>query len=84
MSGLDIADWKFVDSWSVSSGPLAIPMVTWCSTMAIDIRRCSKEDLDRLNVDARAWRDRNQPGQDQEPDPVQSEAIPVEQLDLEL
>ena len=27
--------------------------------MAIDIRRCSKEDLDRLNEEGREWRERN-------------------------
>jgi hypothetical protein len=52
--------------------------------MATDIRRMSREDLDRLNAEARAWRDRNKPGQDQEPAPDQPDAIPVEQLDLEL
>jgi hypothetical protein len=54
--------------------------------MAIDIRRCSKEDLDRLNADSRAWRDRNKPGQDQEPtaDQPNTQEIPTDQLDLEL
>jgi hypothetical protein len=54
--------------------------------MATDIRRCSKEDLDRLNAEARAWRDRKKPGQDQDPVPVQPEIqkIPTDQLNLEL
>jgi hypothetical protein len=42
--------------------------------MAIDIRRCSKEDLDRLNAEARAWRDRKKPGQKQNPMPLEPEA----------
>ena len=52
--------------------------------MATDIRRMSREDLDRLNADSRAWRDRNKPGQDQEPNPVQPALILAEQLDMQL
>jgi hypothetical protein len=33
----------------------------------MDIRRMSREDLDRLNADGKAWRERNKPAQD-EPD----------------
>jgi hypothetical protein len=54
--------------------------------MAIDIRRCSKEDLDRLNAEARAWRNQKKPAQNQNPLPVEPETheIPTGQLDLEL
>jgi hypothetical protein len=54
--------------------------------MAIDIRRCSKEDLDRLNAEARAWRNRKDPSQNQDPLPVEPETheIPTGQLDLDL
>jgi hypothetical protein len=54
--------------------------------MSFDIRRCSKEDLDRLNADAKAWRDRNDPAT---PDVAQNsteivvaDTEPSEQLDL--
>jgi hypothetical protein len=54
--------------------------------MAIDIRRCSKEDLDRLNSEARAWRDRKKPGQGQDLVPVEPETqeISTDQLNFEL
>jgi hypothetical protein len=54
--------------------------------MAIDIRRCSKEDLDRLNAEARAWRDGKKSDQDQDPVLVNPETqeIPTAQLELEL
>jgi hypothetical protein len=53
--------------------------------MAIDIRRCSKEDLDRINAEGRAWRDRNKP-EDQKPPPdqPQTQEISTDQLDLEF
>lgn len=53
--------------------------------MSFDIRRCSREDLDRINAEAKAWRERgNKPDQEPLPEPagVQPPAdIPV-QLDL--
>jgi len=54
--------------------------------MAIDIRRCSKEDLDRINEEGRAWRDRNKPEDDQKPNPdqPQTQEISTDQLDLGL
>jgi hypothetical protein len=45
--------------------------------MAADIRRMSREDLDRLNAEGKAWRERHKPVQD-EPEP---EAVPT-QMDL--
>ena len=54
--------------------------------MATDIRRMSREDLDRLNAEGKAWRERNKPAQDQTPDqtPEQpaTDAIQTTQLDL--
>jgi hypothetical protein len=39
--------------------------------MSTDIRRMSREDLDRLNAEAKAWRERNvQPVAEQAPEPT--------------
>jgi hypothetical protein len=53
--------------------------------MAIDIRRCSKEDLDRINAEGRAWRERNKPeDQKSNPDQPRTQEISMDQLDLGL
>jgi hypothetical protein len=44
----------------------------------IDIRRCTKEELDQINERARLWRARNTAAQD-EPKP---EATPTGQMNL--
>jgi hypothetical protein len=50
--------------------------------MSFDLRRCSKEDLDRLNAEGRAWRERaNKPAQEPLPKPIRTESPPT-QLDL--
>jgi hypothetical protein len=47
--------------------------------MSTDIRRMSKEDLDRLNEEGRRWRERGtKPAQEPLPEPV----APPAQLDL--
>jgi hypothetical protein len=50
--------------------------------MATDIRRMSREDLDRLNAEGKAWRERNKPAQDQTPGQAAPDAIQTTQLDL--
>jgi|HubBroStandDraft_6_1064221.scaffolds.fasta_scaffold5442503_1 hypothetical protein len=50
--------------------------------MATDIRRMSREDLDRLNAESKAWRERNKPAQDQTPEQPAPDAIQTTQLDL--
>jgi hypothetical protein len=50
--------------------------------MATDIRRMSREDLDRLNAEGKAWRERNKPAQDQTPEQAAPDAIQTTQLDL--
>ena len=50
--------------------------------MATDIRRMSREDLDRLNAESKAWRERNKPAQDQTPEQPAMDAIQTTQLDL--
>jgi hypothetical protein len=70
LNGLDICDWKFVDHpppgpWSnYDSNNLALPRPTQESkvAMSVDIRRMSREDLDRLNAEGKAWRERSKPG----------------------
>ena len=49
--------------------------------MATDIRRMSREDLDRLNAEGKAWRERNKPAQDQTPEQPATDAIQTPQLD---
>ena len=46
--------------------------------MVTDIRRMSREDLDRLNAESKAWRERNKPAQEQ----TAPDAIQTTQLDL--
>lgn len=41
--------------------------------MSFDLRRCSKEDLDRLNEEGRIWRERNNPAKEEPP----IEAVPA-------
>jgi hypothetical protein len=44
--------------------------------MATDIRRMSREDLDRLNAEGRAWRERgNKPAQEPLPEPIHAEPL---------
>ena len=44
--------------------------------MSVDIRRMSKEDLDRLNAEGRAWRERgNKPAQEPLPEPIDAESL---------
>jgi hypothetical protein len=50
--------------------------------MATDIRRMSREELDRLNAEGKAWRERNKPAQDQTPEQPATDAIQMTQLDL--
>ena len=42
----------------------------------------SREDLDRLNAEGKAWRERNKPAQDQTPEQPATDAIQTTQLDL--
>lgn len=35
--------------------------------MSFDLRRCSKEDLDRLNEQAKIWRERDNPAKEDVP-----------------
>jgi hypothetical protein len=46
--------------------------------MATDIRRMSREDLDRLSAEGKAWRE----PQDQTPEQPATDAIQTTQLDL--
>jgi hypothetical protein len=50
--------------------------------MATDIRRMSREDLDRLNAESKAWRKRTNPAQDQTPEQAAPDAIQTTQLVL--
>jgi hypothetical protein len=44
--------------------------------MSVDIRRMSKEDLDRLNEEGRRWRERaNKPAQEPLPEPIRAEPL---------
>jgi hypothetical protein len=66
---------------SLSAGPLAIlqrhrVQQRERSDMATDIRRMSREDLDRLNAEGRAWRERgNEPAQEPLPEPTRAEPV---------
>jgi hypothetical protein len=49
--------------------------------MSFDIRRCSREDLDRINAEAKAWRERgNKHPQEPLPEPIRAES-PAEMQD---
>jgi len=51
--------------------------------VATDIRRMSREDLDRLNAEGKAWREQQRkPIADQAPEQRLSETIQTTQLDL--
>jgi hypothetical protein len=50
--------------------------------MATDIRRMSRDDLDRLNAEGKAWRERNQPDQNQKPATVATDTPVPNQLPL--
>jgi hypothetical protein len=57
--------------------------------MSTDIRRMSREDLDRMNAEGKAWRERKavRPGADQAPEPSLTSPTSVavgEQLSLPL
>ena len=44
--------------------------------MSFDIRRCSRDDLDKLNEDARVWRERgDQSAQEPLPEPIRVEPL---------
>jgi len=67
-------------SLDIFQQPNGAQMNNW--SMATDIRRMSREDLDRLNAEGKAWRERNKPAQDQSPEQAAPDAIQTTQLDL--